>query len=158
MFGLFRWRKTLYSDGEIDLSLSPGGFLESGDGVRDGYTFDICLRDQRKPVGYISLRLGESPQLYYLGHVGYRVHAEYRRHGYAGKALKLLIPLMRQEGLRHPVITTDVTNEASRKTCLNAGCVLERIAPVPPAYRQICSGSEYKCRYILCIPPEKERD
>ena len=51
MFGLFRWRKTLYSDGEIDLSLSPGGFLETGDGVRDGYTFDICLRDQRKPAG-----------------------------------------------------------------------------------------------------------
>ena len=75
MFGLFRWRKTLYSDGEIDLSLSPGGFLETGDGVRDGYTFDICLRDQRKPVGYISLRLGESPRLYYLGHVGYRVDA-----------------------------------------------------------------------------------
>ncbi len=154
MFGLLKWRKALYSDGEIELSLSPGGFLESGEGIRDGYTFDICLPGQRKPIGYISLRLGESPELYYLGHVGYRIHAQWRGHGYAGKALKLLIPLMRQEGLLHPVVTTDVNNPASRKTCLRAGCVLERIAPVPPAYRFICSGSEYKCRYILCIPPE----
>lgn len=158
VLGLFRWRRTLYSDGEIELSLSPGGFLESGDGIRDGYTFDICLPGERKPVGYISLRLGESPQLYYLGHIGYRIHAQHRGHGYAGRALKLLIPLMRSEGLLHPVITTDVSNTASRKTCLRAGCLLERIAPVPAEYREICSGSLYKCRYILCIPPERERD
>lgn len=158
LLGLFKWRKTLYSDGEIELSMSPGGFLESGEGIQDGYTFDICLPDVRKPVGYISLRLGESPELYYLGHIGYRIHSEYRGHGYAGKALKLLIPLMRREGLSHPVITTDVGNAASRKTCLRAGCVLERVVPVPEKYRFVCSRSEYKCRYILCIPAEKERD
>ncbi len=156
VFGWFKGRRALYTDGEIDLALSPAGFLETGDGIRDGYTFDIRLAGDTKSVGYISLRLGESPQLYYLGHIGYRVHAQYRGHGYAGKAVRLLIPLMRSEGLLHPVITTDVTNTASRKTCLRAGCVLERIAPVPAEYREICAGSLYKCRYILCIAPEEE--
>ena len=158
MFGLWNRRKSLYSDGEIELCLSSAGFQEEGSGIRDGYTFDICLPGHKKPVGYISLRLGESPALYYLGHIGYRVHQDFRGHSYAAKALKLLIPLMRKEKLLHPVITTNPNNLASRRICEKLGCLLERIAPVPFEHREVCSGAEYKCRYILCIQPGQERE
>lgn len=154
LFGLWHRRKVMFSDGEVELILSSAGFLEVGSGIRDGYTFDICLPRLKKPVGYISLRLGESPALYYLGHIGYRVHRDFRGHSYARKALALLIPLMRKEDLLHPVITTNIDNWPSRKTCEKLGCRLEHIAPVPLEHREVCSGAEYKCRYILCIKPE----
>lgn len=157
MFWLWHRRKVLYADGEIELYLSSAGFQEEGSGIRDGYTFDICLPGRKKPIGYISLRLGESPALYYLGHIGYRIHQDFRGHSYAGKALRLLIPLMRKEKLLHPVITTNPNNPASRKTCEKLGCRLERIAPVPFEHREVCSGALYKCRYILCIGPHEER-
>lgn len=156
MLGLFKRRKALYSDGLIDLVLAEAGQGDASSGIREAYTFDICLRGQRQSIGYISLRLGESPALYYLGHIGYRVQAAWRGHGYAGRALRLLIPLMSKEELLHPVITTNVDNLPSRFTCLHAGCVLERIAPVPPAYRDVCAGAALKCRYILRIPPQGE--
>ncbi len=156
MLGLFKRRKALYSDGEIDLVLAEAGMRDASSGIREGYTFDICLQGQRQAIGYISLRLGESPQLYYLGHIGYRIHAAHQGHGYAGRALKMLVPLMRREGLLHPVITTNVDNLPSRYTCLHAGCVLERIAPVPPAYREVCAGAALKCRYIMRIAPQGE--
>lgn len=154
MLSLFKRHRPLYFDEEIELTLT--GALENGlRGVRESYVFDIHLRDRRGAIGYISLRVGESPELYYLGHIGYRIEEPWRGHGYAGKALKLLIPLIRQEGLFHPVITTDVDNLPSRQTCLKLGCVLERIAPVPPEHRALCMGSEHKCRYLLLLEPEK---
>ncbi|MHC1786875.1 MAG: GNAT family N-acetyltransferase [Christensenellales bacterium] len=156
MLSLFKRRKSLYTDGQIELLLTQAGMRDASSGIRDGYTFDICLCGQRQPIGYISLRLGESPALYYLGHIGYRIHASHRGHGYAGRALRLLIPLMRREGLLHPVITTNPDNLPSRYTCLHAGCVLERIAPVPAEHREVCAGAAFKCRYILAIPPEED--
>lgn len=151
MLGLFKRRAALYSDGQIELQLSQAGLRDARNGIRDGYTFDICLCGQRQPVGYISLRLGESPALYYLGHIGYRIHKAHRGHGYARRALMLLVPLMRREGLLHPVITTNVDNLPSRYTALKAGAVLERIAPVPPEHREVCTGAAFKCRYILSL-------
>lgn len=153
MLSLFKRRKALYSDEEIELVLVDCGMADRQSGISDSYLFDICLKGRRAVVGYISLRLGESPALYYLGHVGYRVRPEHRGHGYAAKALRLLKPLMRQEGLLQPVVTTDVDNWPSRHTALNVGCELERIAPVPAAHREVCMGSSHKCRYVLSLPP-----
>jgi len=158
LLNLFKRRKPLYSDGVIELHLADAGLRDAQSGIEDGYTFDIRPVGTRHAVGYISLRLGESPALYYLGHIGYRVHASHRGQGYARRALVLLIPLMRREGLLHPVITTNVDNLPSRYTCLKAGCVLERIAPVPPEHREVCAGAQYKCRYILPIPRADEKE
>ena len=155
MLSLFRRQRPLYYNDEIELRLSEAG-ESSLNGVRDSFVFDIHLRGKRDAIGYISLRLGESPELYYLGHIGYRIEARYRGHGYAGKALKLLMPLMQREGLCHAVITTDVDNLPSRQTCVKLGCVLERIAPVPLEHRALCMGSEHKCRYLLLLEPLRE--
>ena len=137
------------SDGEIDLRLSGEDVSSAEYGIVDGYKFYIFRHHGFRKMGYISLRLGESPSLYYLGHIGYRVDPEYRGHHYALKACRCLIPLLRQQGLRSVVITADPDNLPSRRTCEEAGCVLESIVDVPEEYRVLCSGSRQKCRYIL---------
>ena len=138
-------------DDQIALLLSNEDVYDPALGIDDGYTFYIQERRSRRRAGYISLRLGESPQLYYLGHIGYRIEEPFRGHGYAARACQLLIPFMRQLNLSSVCITADPDNTPSRRTCEHVGCVLESIVPVPQSFRYICSGSTHKCRYILLL-------
>lgn len=141
-------RKAMFSDGVLDLVLSGEDVRDADCGIEDGYTFSIYRSGTRDYVGYVSLRLGESPGLYYLGHIGYRIEEKHRGHGYAARACGLMKPLLQRLRLGSVVITANVENAASRKTCENLGCVLERIAPVPPEQRALCAGATRKCRYI----------
>ena len=150
--------KPMFSDGEIDLVLSREDVRDASCGIDDGYTFCIYPAGTRHYAGYVSLRLGESPGLYYLGHIGYRVEERYRGRRYAEKACRLLLPLMRRLRLGSVVITNNVDNIPSRRTCERLGCTLERIADVPPAHRALCAGARQKCRYIWRIPPRNEEE
>ncbi len=58
---------------------------------------------------------------YVLGHIGYSVVPWKQRRGYATRALTLLLPLARSEGLVHVDITTDPANLASQKVILANG-------------------------------------
>ena len=138
----------MFSDDQIELVLSRQDVADASCGIEDGYLFSIYRANTRDYVGYVSLRLGESPALYYLGHIGYRIEEKHRGHGYAGRACLLMLPLIKRLRLGSVVITNNVDNIASRKTCENLGCVLERIADVPPEQRAVCAGATQKCRYI----------
>ena len=152
---LWKFLSTLrpaFYDDEIMLILS-GEIVENRDiGVTDGFTFYIYERKPRRKVGYVSLRLGESPALYYLGHIGYRIDEPFRGHGYAARACQLIIPLMQELQLKSICITANPDNIPSRKTCEKIGCELESIVDIPQAFRAVCSGDTAKCRYILRIP------
>ena len=141
-------RKPAFSDDALDLVLSNEDVSDPEYGIDDGYTFHIYRHKTRDYVGYVSLRLGESPGLYYLGHIGYRIEEKHRGHGYAARACYLMLPLLQRLHLGSVVITNNVENTASRKTCEKLGCALERIADVPPEYRTLCAGATQKCRYI----------
>lgn len=141
-------RRAMLSDGVLDLALSAEDPTDPENGITDGYTFRILPHGTKHYAGYVSLRIGESGALYYLGHIGYRVSDEYRGHGYAARACEILKPFIRGLGIKSLVITTDVDNLPSRATCERLGCVLERVADVPPEYRALCMGSAQKCRYI----------
>lgn len=143
-----------FDDGEITLVLSPESVENPDIGVYDGYTFNIYLKKPRRRIGYVSLRLGESPALYYLGHIGYRIEEDYRGHGYAARACRLLMPLMQKLGLYSISITANPDNIPSRKTCETIGCELESIVAVPRAYHYVCPDATHKCRYILLLPPK----
>ena len=63
---------------------------------------------------------------YCLGHVGYSVVPWKRGRGYATRALALLLPDARKEGLEFVEITTDADNIASRKVIeANGGTLIE---------------------------------
>lgn len=152
LWNIFSALKPAFSDDKISLILSAEIVENREIGVTDGFTFHIYERKPRRKVGYVSLRLGESPQLYYLGHIGYRIEEPYRGHGYAARACRLIMPLMQELGLKSICITANPDNIPSRKTCEKIGCELESIVAVPPRYLYVCSGDTEKCRYILRIP------
>lgn len=144
---LRRFRPAM-SDGVIDLipiRLFPP---DSDMGFGETYDYVIAPHGVNREAGRISLRLGESPCVYYFGHIGYHVDPPYRGHHYARRACALLRPLMEAAGKSSVVITTDPDNWASRRTCEGLGCTLERTVEVPESIRRRWEISEVKCRYI----------
>jgi predicted acetyltransferase len=64
---------------------------------------------------------------YCLGHIGYSVVPWKRQRGYATRALELLLPQARDEGLAYVELTTQVDNFASQRVIeANGGEVVER--------------------------------
>ncbi len=63
---------------------------------------------------------------YCLGHIGFSVVPWKRRRGYATRALELLLPDVRQEGLDYAELTTDLDNVASQRVITaNGGQLVE---------------------------------
>ncbi len=149
-FWLFR-RQDILTDSVIDLR--PIYLPEPDSSVRFGEVFDfrITLHGKWREIGQISLRMGESAGIYYFGHIGYHIDPPYRGHHYAACACTLLSGMIRSAGKESVVITTDVDNAASRKTCLRLGCQQERIVDVPKALQEKWGLSERKVRYIWSL-------
>ena len=148
---LFRRFRTEFTDGVIDLvpiRLFPP---EEEMGFGEVYDYIIAPHGQRREAGRISLRLGESPCVYYFGHIGYHVDPPWRGHHYAARACALLEPLIAASGKSSIVITTDPDNMPSRHTCERIGCILESIVPVPPLMQSRWELSPVKCRYVWKI-------
>lgn len=148
---LFRRFRPEFTDGVIDLvpiRLFPP---EEEMGFGEVYDYIIAPHGQRREAGRISLRLGESPCVYYFGHIGYHVDPPWRGHHYAARACALLEPLIAASGKSSIVITTDPDNIPSRLTCERIGCILESIVPVPPLMQSRWELSPVKCRYVWKI-------
>ena len=152
---MLRWKrnKQVITDGVIDLLPCFEGFPDEDMGFGDVYDYLIVPHGKRREAGRISLRLGESPCVYYFGHIGYHVDPPYRGNHYARRACTLLMPMIRQAGKRSVVITCDPDNFASRRTCEGLGCELERIVEVPQPIRKRWEISPVKCRYVWRIEP-----
>ena len=138
---LFRRVRAEFSDGVIDLlplRLYPP---EKEMGFGRVYDYMIVRHGTHREVGRISLRMGESPCVYYFGHIGYHVDPPYRGNHYARRACALLRPLIALHGKSSVVITTDPDNWASRKTCLHAGknrgCAAGNSRPLGNQRRQV---------------------
>jgi predicted acetyltransferase len=71
---------------------------------------------------------------YVLGHIGYSVVPWKRRRGYATRALALLLPEARREGLDYVELTTDPDNLPSQKVITANGGVLMKRFRKEPAY------------------------
>ena len=145
--------KPVFTDDTLALYLDAFTGEDSSDiGASQTFSFIIRPAKGRQEIGRISLRYGESSQLYYFGHIGYHIDEPYRGHGYAAHACLLMLPLLQRLRMKNAVITTDVDNLPSRKTCEKLGCVLENIVDVPTAYQRDYELSPRKCRYIWRIP------
>lgn len=64
------------------------------------------------------------------GHIGYSVHPDERRKGYATRMLQLNLDNARKLGLQRVMVTCDDGNIGSEKTILNNGGVYEKSVPV----------------------------
>jgi len=117
-------------------------------------TFDVVELSSDRVAGEISLRIGDSPEQFYLGHVGYHVDPPFRGHRYAAKACRLCAPLLRNLGMRSAVITTDPTNLPSIKTCDWLHCELESTVAVPRKITDKLEISTVKRRYLWLLEPD----
>ena len=82
-----------------------------------------------------------------LGHVGYSVVPWKQRRGYATRALALLLPVARSEGLPFVTLTTDEDNEPSQRVILANGGRLARTFDKPEAY-----GTGPMTEYVIDLP------
>lgn len=114
--------------------------------------FKVIDVRSRREAGELALRIGESPCMFYLGHIGYHIDPPYRGRNGAYQACRLAEPLLRDMGLRTLVITTDDDNLPSIRTCEKLGCELECTVDVPVAIQREYEISFRKRRYIWKIP------
>lgn len=149
-----RQSRCLYRDDT--LGLMPREYYGYSKRIRCDHTlvFDIVELEHGGVAGEIALRIGDSPEQFYLGHIGYHIDPPYRGHAYAARACKLAAPVFRSFGMAYAVITTDPDNHASVKTCLKLGCELESTVPVPAHVKEKVEISDEKYRFIWTVPKD----
>jgi predicted acetyltransferase len=97
-------------------------------------------------IGFRWQRDSEALPPHCLGHIGYAVVPWKQRLGYAKRALHLLLPEARLEGLRYVEITTDPDNIPSQRVIeANGGTLIERFTK-PEAF-----GGTVGLRYRIVL-------
>lgn len=136
--------------GEI-LNLRLIDVYEPGNGDLPFYWWDIVLKTDSKPVGKISLRLGQNYHSYYNGNIGYEIDEEYQGHHYALLACQMVLKIAKQHGMSKLYLTCDHDNIASYKTIERLGATLvEEVIP-PEDYLYYSEGIEKHKIYELKI-------
>ena len=92
------------------------------------YWYEIIPKEINKPVGKISIRLGNNYHSYYNGHIGYEVDEEYRGHGFSYQAAKMVLRVAKEYGMEHIYLVCDEDNIASYKTIEKLGADLVELA------------------------------
>jgi predicted acetyltransferase len=136
------------TDGEIEVIIKDTAPADYKRGYVPGYEFTVRLLDNRKPVGRMNLRLGNTERIMkYIGHIGYGIEEKYRGNHYAAKACRLVKKVALDHGLDTLWITCNPENIPSRRTCEVLGCEFVEIIDLPEDLDIYREGERQVCRY-----------
>ncbi len=124
------WAEGL-SDGTVALRLTDALPADEKTGFVPAYKFDILRAADGAAIGKIDLRLGYVRNTYFGGNIGYEVEEAFRGNGYAARAVQLVLPLAKRQGMPYAIISCGVENAASRATILHAGGTLVETVAIP---------------------------
>ncbi len=113
------------------------------------YKFKMVNASTKEEMGQIDLRIGNNENIKYRGHIGYKVHENFRGHHYAARSVKLLLGLAKKHNLDFLLITCNPDNEASKKTCERLGGELVDIVDLPKDMDMYTRGERKKCIYKI---------
>lgn len=112
----------------VDLKLIE--FHQGNDVEIPYYWYEIIAKTLNKPVGKISIRIGENYHSFYNGNIGYEVDEEYRGQGYSYQAAKQVLPVAKEYGMKYIYLTCDEDNVASYKIIEKLGAeLMEKVVP-----------------------------
>lgn len=119
-------------------------------GIKDklyvpAYKYHIYLHNTEILIGYIDIRIGNTPGLLYGGHIGYTILEDFRGHKYAQRACELIFNVGLQHGLNKLFITCAPNNIPSRKTLENLGLKLIGILDLPKHNEMYIEGKRIVC-------------
>ena len=116
-----------------------------------GYRFNITEQSSGTILGGIGLRLGFTEGLYYGGHIGYNVLAEYQNMGIATIACRICLQIAKAHGFKKIIITNNIANKASARVCEKVGAKLVRVAQLPTWHDLYKRGERYSNIYEVVL-------
>lgn len=135
------------TDGEIDLKIEEKTPSNEGKGYVPAYRYRITLHNSNDSIGNIDIRIGYNENIFYGGHIGYRIEESYRGNNYASKACKIIKQIAIAHGMDRLTITCKPNNFPSRMTCEKAGLRLKEIVDLPPCNEMYIEGERQECIY-----------
>ncbi|MFC1947190.1 GNAT family N-acetyltransferase [Chloroflexota bacterium] len=137
-----------FTDGEIEVVVKDKVPPDNERGYIPGYEFTIRFSENKKPVGRVNLRIGNTERIIkYIGHIGYGIEEKYRGHHYAAKACRLIKQVALDHGLGTLWIICNPDNNPSRRTCEVLSCELVEIIDLPEDLDMYRRGERQVCRY-----------
>ena len=137
-----------FTNGEIEVVVKDKVPPDNERGYIPGYEFTIRFSENKKPVGRVNLRIGNTERIIkYIGHIGYGIEEKYRGHHYAAKACRLIKQVALDHGLGTLWITCNPDNNPSRRTCEVLSCELVEIIDLPEDLDMYRRGERQVCRY-----------
>ena len=116
------------------------------------YRFSIHRQSDGLRVGRIHLRVTrDAAILRAVGHAGYAVDESHRRHGYAVRAIRLIIDLARHCNLAPLWVLIEPENVASRRAAERAGFQFVDVVDTQPEAIRLGIGARV-CRYVVKKP------
>jgi len=135
-------------DGDLTLRLVGLTEARPADRWAAEFIFDMIETGSGRRAGIIRLRLAETEELVmYGGQIGYGVDEPFRGRRYAARAVILLLPLARANGMETLWITCDPENVASRRSIEIAGGEFVEIVDIPEYSPMYAQGRRLSCRY-----------
>lgn len=148
----FNIKNNIYKSKQVDLIENYRVNAEEAyDGIPTVF-YSIYLHNSDTRIGKIDLRLSIDGDMYYYGHIGYRINPDFQGHNYAYYACEILLRIIRNEfNLKEVIITCSPDNIASKKTIEKLNGELIKTVDVPKNHQLYIMGEKVKLIYKIKI-------